>query len=194
MVLKLAAKKDFKSLERLSRSGRTSNERLFAGYLLYCLDPHRFCSPFVHAFPASEQEIQAFVDLDLPDDPASEVNQISHPGVKWPIGFWAIESAMLTCVKAAESTAVHRFMLLEGKGDGEIGEGLASDIMDLYIHNPDLIVKYWDDFKNHLGFLDELGGWYEAPEIQKARDEYKALLSPSDPRLPLILKHFDQTH
>lgn len=194
LVLNLAAKKDFKSLERLSRIGRTSNERLFAGYLLYCIDPHHFRSTFVRVFPVSEQEIQAFVNLDLPNDPASEINQISYPGVEWPIGFWAIESAMLVCVKAAEPTAVRRFMLFEGKGDGEIGEGLADDIMDLYIHNPDLIVRYWDDFKNHLGFIDELGGWYEAPEIQKARDAYKTLLGPSDPRLPLILKHFEQAH
>lgn len=194
LVLKLAAKKDIKSLEKLSRSGATSNERLFAGYLLYCMDPHSFRSTFVRVFPESEHEIQAFVGLDLPVEPASEVNQISHPGVEWPIGFWAIESAMLTCVKAAEPTAVHRFMLFEGKGDGEIGEGLADDIMDLYVHNPDLIVRYWDDFKNHLGFIDELGGWYEASEIQKARDAYKALLGPSDSRLSIILKHFDQAH
>lgn len=195
-VLGLASRGDLEGLQRTAKLSTAPNERLFSGYLLDHMDSVRFRTLFCNAFPSSERDAQAFVDLasDLPCDPKSEVNQVSRPDVKWPIEFWAIEKAMLACVKEGEPTAVHRFMLLDGKGDGEISEGLTSDFMELFIDHPDLIVGHWADFKNHLSFLDDLEGWREAPEAQKARETYKALLSPSDPRLPLILKHFEQTH
>lgn len=195
-VLDLAAKKDLKGLSSLAHLGRTNNERLFAGYILYRLKPDAFRAPFAATFPVSDSDIAAFLRCgsSLPYNKERETNCVVRDGVKWTISFWDIEAAMLECVKAGEPEAVVRFYCLEGSGDGEIGEGLASDFMDLYTEHPDLVVKFWSIFRNHLDYLRGVDEWYDAETKEKTTARYRDLLAPNDPRLKSILAEIDHPY
>lgn len=192
-VLDLTAKKDLKGLSSLARLGRTNNERLFAGYALYRLKPDAFRASFIATFPVSDADIGAFLRCGsaLPYNKERETECVVRDGVKWTISFWDIEAAMLECVKAGEPEAVVRFHCLEGSGDGEIGEGLDSDFMDLYVEHPDLVVRYWSIFHNGIDYLRGIDQWYDAETKEKTKTRYRDLLAPDDPRLKSILAEID---
>lgn len=188
-VLELARRGRLQKLQQSAEHGQFFQERLFASYVLYRGNPSRYRNLFCKAFPVKPVEVDAFLRIysELPYDPAAEGNRVSHPSVKWPISFWDIEQAMLACVRTGHPDAVRRFMGLAGRGDGEVGEGLGSDIMDLFVLYPNLIVNHWPVFSQHLGFFDEWEAWYDEDQIRNARKTYKSLLKPSDARYSLIL-------
>ncbi|HEU4951500.1 MAG TPA: hypothetical protein VFT46_06090 [Holophagaceae bacterium] len=192
-ILGLAARKDLKKLSSLAHSGRTNNERLFAGYILYRLKPNAFRASFEATFPVCDSDIGAFLDCGsaLPYNKERETNCVVRPGVTWAISFWDIEAAMLECVKVGEPEAVVRFYCLQGSGDGEIGEGLASDFMDLYVEHPDLVVKFWSVFRNSIDYLRGIDAWYDAETKERTKSRYRDLLAPEDPRLKSILAEID---
>lgn len=166
--------------------------RLIAAYLLYKLDPDANRNLFTRSFPTTKSGLSRFMRLhqSIPYSEKEEGNEYRHPKSKWTIGFWSIYHAYLERVKAGDSEAIRRFLQLNGLGDGEVGEGIGSDITELFC-NPSFALAHWKTLEPHKQFLRAVQGWATTEQFTEIRRGYDEALARSDPRRAIILRLLD---
>ncbi len=191
-ALNLAAQGQTEILKTKARFAKDPIERLFAAYLLYRVSPSANAGLLISAFPSNRKNTSRFIALNhtIPYSPQEEGAEFKHPKVKWAIGFWPIYHAFLEQVKTGDSVALKKFLLLRGHGDGEVGEGIASDIGELF-HEPAFVISHWGLLEPHKDFLRSVQNWVTAEEFKKIRQSYEQHLQPGDSRRAIILNLLD---
>jgi hypothetical protein len=189
---KTAAKMDLDSLKSVAHGSVDPMERLISAYLLFKIDPISNKDLFTKSFPTSRVGVSRFLDLysSIPYSEKEGGNEYRHPKANWSIGFWSIYNAYLERVKAGDSVALRHFLQLDGHGDGEVGEGIASDISELF-QRPKFALAHWQVLEPHKEYLRSIKGWASDEGFNKIRREYSELLRPNDPRRAIILELLD---
>jgi len=191
-VLALASKGRVKELKTLSSLAKDPMVRLFAAYSLYKIDPKVHGSRFTRALPNTEIGVTRFIGIyqSIPYSTQDEMNEFRYPGVDWTIGFGSIFQSHLERVHSGDSKALHRLLLLRGKGDGEYGEAIASGIAELF-YNPGFVFAHWDLLEPHKDFLRSVKNWVSKNEFAAIRNGYEEKFQPSDPHRSVILNLLD---
>ncbi len=189
---KMAAKKNYDALKSTAQTSSDPIERLISAYLLYKVDPNSNSDLFTRSFPATRAGVSRFLKLysSIPYSSAEEDQQYRYPNSKWSIGFWPIYHAYLERVKAGDPIALKRFLQLEGHGDGEVGEGIAQDIGDLF-QSPKFALDHWQTLNPYMGYLRSIKNWVSDEAFINIRRQYSEALPTTDPKRAKILELLD---
>jgi len=191
-VMEIAGKHEWKAMQNLAQSANDPMKRLFAGYLLFRLDPKKYGSTFTKSFPETRSGISNFIILNqsIPYSKEWQTGEYRHPKAKWGIGFNSIFSAYRERVVAGDPEALRRFLMLKGLGDGAQGQAISSGIAELF-YDPGYVLDHWDLLEPHQAFLRSVKNWVSETQFLAIRKGFQERLNPSDPRLPLILSLLD---